>query len=367
VALRKPRIILLFLAAALLLGTIATFVAVRVFGAAEHERGTSSQKSSNGLEIVLRTSGRKLTPDEMALALSMMRRRAGMLGVAETEIRMKGSDEIAIGLPRIRDAARRLQVIKKTGQMQIFDLETSLTGPSVKSFVPRPLALYPLLKAIANEAKAQIESSYYLFDENHKLVAGPAETREGLLQMLRSTGRSMRPGDTILGVPGSTTVVSCDLATSRLCPNAHGGFQPKKNQTWYYLFRLPSQFTGKDLNASGIRADFESGGPIVDLSFTKHGDEVFHQITGNEWTRGAALQADQHFAVVLDGELITWPMIEYRDKSLEGGIDPSINGAIIEGIGSVSEARDIATVLQTGALPARFYVVESRRVPTQTR
>lgn len=365
-ALRKPRIILLLLAAALLLGTIATLAAVGVFGGAEHGKGTSARESSKGLEIVLRTSGRKLTSDKMALALSIMRRRADMLGVVGAEIRKKGFDEIVIVLPRIRDAARRLQVIKKTGQLQIFDLETSLTGPSVKSFVPQPLAPYPLLKTIANEAKAQIESSYYLFDENHKLVAGPAETREGLLQMLRSTGRSMWPGDTILGVPGSTTVVSCDLATSRFCPSAHGGFQPKKNQTWYYLFRLPSQLTGKDLNASGIRADYGQGsGPIVDISFTSHGNKMFQQITRDEYIRGQTYGA-QHFAVVLDGQLITFPQIDPKDSSLSQGIDPSVAGAIIEGIGSINEAKDLAVMLQTGALPARFYVVESRRVPTQT-
>jgi SecD/SecF fusion protein len=299
----------------------------------------------------------------MARSLSVMSRRLGKLGVTGFEIHAQGSTRIVIEGLRIRgDRMRAIRVVAATGQLQIFDLESSLTGPSVKSFVPQPLALYPLLEAVASEAKAQGASSYYLFDKKHKLVAGPVETRAGLLQGLRSTDRPLRPGDTILGVPESTAVVACDRRTSRACLGSQSGFVPKVGQTWYYLFRLPPQLTGNDLNADGISADFGSDtGPFINLSFTGHGNKVFHEITRAEYQRGQTYGA-QHFAIVLNGWLITFPQIDPMNTSLSDGIDPATNGAIIQGIGSVNEAKDIATVLQTGALPARFEIVRSRIV-----
>ena len=129
---------------------------------------------------------------------------------------------------------------------------------------------------------------------------------------------------------------------------------PTKSQTWYYLFAARPNLQGSDLNAGGIRSEFGSNGPQVDLSFTSHGNKVFHKITADEWTRGNSLQTPQHFAVVLDAQLITWPQIDPKNQSLSDGIDPAISGAIIEGIGTMSEANDIATVLQTGALPIPF-------------
>src|SRR5205823_14254045 len=59
----------------------------------------------------------------------------------------------------------------------------------------------------------------------------------------------------------------------------------------------------------------------------------------------------QHFAIVLDNEIRSFPSIDFRQYP--DGIDPT-NGAQITGIGSVGEAKDIALVLQTGALPYSY-------------
>src|SRR6185503_5124980 len=62
-----------------------------------------------------------------------------------------------------------------------------------------------------------------------------------------------------------------------------------------------------------------------------------------------------HFAIVLDGEIKSWPQIDY--KQYPDGIDP-INGAQITGLQSLGEAKDLALVLQTGALPVNFAIAE---------
>ena len=62
----------------------------------------------------------------------------------------------------------------------------------------------------------------------------------------------------------------------------------------------------------------------------------------------------QHFAIVLDREIKSWPSIDWEQYPI--GISGS-NGVQITGIGDPQAAKDLATVLQTGALPVRFEVV----------
>ena len=115
--------------------------------------------------------------------------------------------------------------------------------------------------------------------------------------------------------------------------------------------------TGELLKLDGTRQDFDpSGAPVVTLQFTGAGNGRFHDITRDEAFRGRALGANQHFAIVLDGALRSWPEIDYR--RYPDGIDPAGGGAEINGLRSVGEAKTLAVVLQTGALPVEFETVE---------
>ncbi len=369
---RRPHIILLLLIAA----TLAGVLLFAVPGSPFYKKAAQGLDLKGGLQVVLKAkpvSGAKVTAEDMSRSVDIMRRRVDKLGVAEPDIRTQGSDEIVIDLPGITNSQRAQKLIRAEAVLQLFDLETKLLdGVSANGYVPQPYKLFDLLELVKPQVKRSGAEHYYLLNEKHtKIVDDAAVTRPknnhntfaelGRIVRERLQSKSKK-GEIVLGIPKATTLVSCDLVTSGACPGARGGFTPKKNQTWYYLFTLPPNLTGADLNAGGIRADFGSNGPIVDLSFTSHGNKVFHKITSDEWTRGNAYQASQHFAVVLDGELITFPQIVYTDQSLSDGIDPASTGAIIEGIGSSSEAKDIATVLQTGALPVKFETAASTQI-----
>ena len=119
--------------------------------------------------------------------------------------------------------------------------------------------------------------------------------------------------------------------------------------------------TGEDLKLDGTRADFDTspgGGnlPIVTMEFTGRGSDRFEEITREEWTRGNVRNLPQHFAIVLDREIKTFPQIDYTDSSLAGGIGGG--RAQIQGLESFDEAQDIAIVLQTGALPVKFETLD---------
>ena len=103
------------------------------------------------------------------------------------------------------------------------------------------------------------------------------------------------------------------------------------------------------------------------MEFTNGGSDRSSQ----EITRGgAAWQAartrrsgtrPQHFAIVLDREIRSWPQIDYTDSSTPGGIS-RLERAQITGIGDIGEAKDLALVLQTGALPVKFVTLDQTAI-----
>src|SRR5205814_3938440 len=81
----------------------------------------------------------------------------------------------------------------------------------------------------------------------------------------------------------------------------------------------------------------------------------FHEITRAEAQRGKLRGTAQHFAIVLDRQIQSFPQIDYTQYP--DGIDP-VNGAQITGLRDYTEAKNIALVLQTGALPVNFVQIE---------
>ena len=120
---------------------------------------------------------------------------------------------------------------------------------------------------------------------------------------------------------------------------------------------------GDDLELRGTRSDFgQAGEPIVTLQFTDEGGDKFHEIT-RELARRGQIRTDelaspepilQHFAIVLDGEIRSFPTIDFIQNP--DGI--AGDSAQITGLSSQQEADDLALVLQTGALPLKFETVD---------
>jgi preprotein translocase subunit SecD len=110
------------------------------------------------------------------------------------------------------------------------------------------------------------------------------------------------------------------------------------------------------------------------MQFTDEGAAKFTRVTRNLAKRGRERfdlagsprgQEDlyaQEFAIVFDREVMSVPTVSFLDNP--GGI-PGEGGAEISGIGSLLEAKELALVLQTGALPPDFRVVskETRQRP----
>jgi SecD/SecF fusion protein len=380
----------------LILAALAGALILIVPGSPGQKKATLGLDLQGGLEVVLKAvppKGHTLTSDDVGRSVDVMRKRIDKLGVSEPEIRRQGSDQIVVQLPGVHNASKAAQIIGETAQLQLYDLEPDLTGPSVQTngLVTLPVAhvsLYNLLTSVEAKAKQGEPTAYYVF-RNKRLVVdgGPFERRSdaekrrnavlaggsstadgsaGTTTKTPSPKPSLAPGEVrILPVPPKVTVVTCG-SDAVVCPGQGSGgvvSPPTKGQTYYYLFkydppRIP-EMTGTDLKLSGTRQDFDpnTNEPIVLLSFTSAGGKKFHKITREEWLRGKLQNSPQHFAIVLDGEIKSFPQIDYTNSTLSDGIDP-VNGAQITGIASLQEAKDLAIVLQSGALPVSFEQVE---------
>src|SRR5947199_6857309 len=71
----------------------------------------------------------KVTPEAISNAIDTIRKRTDALGVSEPEIQRAGSDQISIGLPSVKNAARAEQEVGTTAQLQFYDWEPNLLPP----------------------------------------------------------------------------------------------------------------------------------------------------------------------------------------------------------------------------------------------
>jgi SecD/SecF fusion protein len=374
-----------------ILAALAGVALLAIPGSPAHRKATLGLDLQGGLEVVLKAvppKGHKLTSDDVNRSIDIMRKRIDKLGVSEPEIRKQGSNQIVIQLAGVHDPGSAAKLIGKTAVLEFYDFEADLTGPSVSGLSQVPVAtgsLFDLLSAPATRALVDKgkPSQWYLFNPQRVAKAGPAPTREKLLatKLVQDPvakgglGKHVPKDWTILAVPANTVVVSCDVAAGN-CLSA----QQLASRRAFYLLKhrdpdkngenaIP-EMTGKELKLSGTRADIDpqTSAPVVLMQFTGKGKKVFHTITRREAERGALVcqgnrdsaavsRCAQHFAIVLDGEIQSVPYIDFVRNP--DGI-PGDNGAQIElgQGGSLGEAKKLALVLQTGALPVKFETAE---------
>ncbi|HEY1368611.1 MAG TPA: protein translocase subunit SecD [Gaiellaceae bacterium] len=381
---RRSHLVLIGAIAAALIGAVL----LAIPGSPIHKKPTLGLDLQGGLEVVLKAvppKGHKLTQDDLDRSVTIIEKRINGLGVSEPDVRKQPPDQIVIQLAGVHDPAKAARIIGSTAALEFFDLEADVTGPSkdARGNVVAFTSLYDLLSRVESQAKGKNAGPYYLFKSKttgtgkkaktvHSRIAGPAPTEA---QLLKPYGGKVPEGAKVLAVPGAMTAISCPIANG--CPGITQTTAPAA--TYYYLFKYhpnspdgPPELTGKDLKLSGTRADFDpnTSQPVTLLDFTGHGSSQFRKITKAEYDRGkdAAGLAGQagnrdpnviqayagHSAIVLDNIIQSTPYIDYTDPTLSSGIS---GGAQIT-TQTAQEAKDLALVLQTGALPVTYQQIE---------
>lgn len=262
-----------------------------------------------GLEVVYRASdasGKAPEASRLERAARLVERRAKALGISAASARTDGNDRVVLWLPGSGSYKKELELIAGTGQLRFFfDNETSRPIGPVRT---RSVALKEL--AHLSDAKAQ-------------------------MPLLRKSGIS--PGFLLVEAPKG---------------------QLDDKRAWWFVYRLPPA-----MDAGGVSAAHagktESGGPSVTIEFTKEGSARFQEITRELYRRGVERQDAQTFAIVLDNVMKSDPWIDYKDADLAAGI--SGNAVISGGDWTAQEAKDLAWVLDAGALPVTLTLVAAER------
>lgn len=123
-------------------------------------------------------------------------------------------------------------------------------------------------------------------------------------------------------------------------------------QTRYYLVESAPALTGGAL--TGAQVGFDSTNqPKVDMQFNDEGAAAFADVTENLAQRNQITGKDQLLVIVLDGVVESSPRVS---EQIAGG------RAEITGRFTLDEAKNLALVLQTGALPVELKVIDQRSI-----
>jgi SecD/SecF fusion protein len=326
------------------------------------------------------------TPQEPVLeeeaierAIEVIRDRVDALGVDEPEIQRSGGDQVTVSLPGVADTDRAADQVGQVAQLWFYDWEANVVGPdgSVGSQDPTvtggqaaggiadALELYGAVqraKGVEPEVDADNthKGLFYLVNtQEREVLEGPEPVREELFEDRRMP-EQLPPGVEIEEIPPGVVIVRAQ---------APENVQAEEVER-YYVLRDDPALGGTDIENPEQNRDTSPGGtgqPIVTFEFTDEGQAQWEAVTREIAQRGLANRlpgqppdlSNQHFAIVLDDALISVPQIDYQQNP--DGIDGR-TGAQISGGFTIQGAQDLASVLQTGALPVDLELISQSQI-----
>lgn len=251
-----------------------------------------------GVHIVLQAKGtpdNPVTQDSLERLLVVLRSRVDQYGIAEPVIQREGDDRIAIDLPGVEDPEAALDLIGRTAVLQF----RQVLGESPR--VP-----------------AEPVRSNYDSDEQFKTA------QERWQKAKDEVGIYVKQMEEAVKDNPEMTVAKGE----------NGG-----------AYLLGKQYVGGgDLTKAETTFD-QLGKAAVSLTFNAEGAKLFDEAT--------AANINKQIAIVLDGVVISAPVVQQR---ISGG-EAQITGSF-----STAEANRLAIMLRAGALPVSVEILENRSV-----
>jgi SecD/SecF fusion protein len=347
-----------------------------------------------GVELVYQAEPTKSTPvttDAINRAIDVMRDRIDQIGVAEPEIQRSGNNQISVALPSAKNLAQAIKQVGTVAQLAFYDWEVNVVGPDGKINPEDPtfngqgagtngaIPLYDaVLRAAKRPGKTETNNSredplWYAVDPKTKTVFGEG-TGSGKRYGSASRAEALLTAPKPLRAKAKLYEVKPDTIIVRTEQNPDAKV---KTDLWFVL-KDDVALRGIDVKNPEQQFDNGPGGdnsPNVSFEFSDKGKRIWQKVTREIADRGsrsvgiippgqtaaaAAAAANQHFAIVLDDELISVPQIDWR-KFAGQGIDAS-NGSQITGGFTIASAQNLASLLKTGALPLKLKLIATSQV-----
>jgi preprotein translocase subunit SecD len=279
-----------------------------------------------GASVTLQPEG---TYDAKALdvALTIIRSRVDSIGVSEPEIIRQG-DTVVVNLPGVEDQQRALDIIGKQGQ----------------------LLLRPVLQAgtINTGADTTLPGATTVVDSTLPAASGPGSSR----RVAATTVPPTTSPTTVAATPDSAPSLAEILASQDANdPNA----------TVVLLGKNGDVYSAGPAGASGLvfsndaAAEINNGtwSVVVGLLNGSAGEDIWNALSTRCFNKDETCPTGQ-IAIVLDGEVISAPVVQ---QAIFTGGTVQISGSFTE-----AEARDLAKILEFGAVPVKFSVATVQTV-----
>jgi preprotein translocase subunit SecD len=275
--------------------------------------------------------------------------KIGYTGLASradyVEVRVKDSDA-QTALAKLRELSQPLGgLLGSSGQRS---LEVSDAGGGlIRLTVPQA--------AITERIRQTIEQSIQIVERrvNQLGTVEPLIQRQGTDRILVQVPGLQDPTE-LKRILGKTAKMEFRMVDSTVPPDqaAQGRVPPDSEILMSaqapkipYVIKKQILVSGGELTDAQPGFDQRSGEPIVSFRFNSSGSRKFAQATSEN--------VGQPFAIVLDNEVISAPVIR---EPITGG------SGQISGSFTVQAANELAILLRAGALPAPLTVIEERTV-----
>ena len=292
-----------------------------------------------GASITLQPEGEY---DAVALevAVEIIRSRVDAIGVAEPEIIRQG-DTVVVNLPGVKDQQRALDIVGRTGDLQLRPvLQSGSVDPTAGEVETTP----------TTETSLPTETSV-------PTEGGPGESRGGRVMVdttiptdtTVATDTTISTETTVAATPADATPVDA-AAQSELPP----GSEVLLGRDGFAYLVGPVAATGLVFeNNAQANIQGANWSVVVQLRGGAEGADVWNALTSRCFSRDTTCPTAQ-IAIVLDGEVISAPVVQ---EAVFSGGEVQITGDFTE-----QDARDLARVLEFGAVPVKFAVSQVQTV-----
>jgi SecD/SecF fusion protein len=314
-----------------------------------------------GMHVVLEVDKSQLdensAKDAVDRALEIIRNRVDEFGVSEPLIQKQGNDRIVVDLPALQDPDRARNLIGQTAMLEFKLVESpentqalfkrldkiaeklsptsTTTKPGTTDAFENPFG--DSSKSVANKADSTKDTTAAAADE---------ESANALTQYLEFTGTNYSVQDQdyekVKAILENPSISSAIPSEDQLAWSTGAEIVSGRKLRQLYLLKRKVELSGTHLTDARPNYD-QYHKPIVNFTFDREGGNIFGRVTGPN--------IGKPLAILLDGKVESAPNIrsKIRDK---GEIE-------LSGQQTYFDAKDLATVLRAGALPAPVKIVEN--------
>ena len=287
-------------------------------------------KSSNNEDIINEITNQQIYA--MKSIVDVMRNRIqehDQYGLGEPSIQQLGSNRLVVELAGILDVSRAKEYIQRTADFELSLVKTqneySNILSNIKDYMKNNSIFQPNIDSLMYPDNS---SEGYLVSEQYVKAINDFFSQDQIKKLVKSNNKIVW-GNEIISF-------SSDLDS---------GIQFRRT---YLVSSNPAVSGGMIQTPKAVVSEMgtdNAGQWVVNLDMTKEGRQKWSMFTGKNINR--------QVAIILDGKVFMAPFI--RDKISSGATQ-------ISGFADMQEAKDIASVLKAGELPAPINIIQTNYV-----